>query len=397
MVTPHPVVTNMASQLMCLEQGCSHNREKKKPNKTLEMIQCTVCWQWYHEDCVGIKKDTPIGSWPCPLCRLMPSHVKILTESISSLMTNVSTLITKMNDMQKTCDASLLKLNTLQTKYDELETENADLRTTIKTLKDQIENKKKEVFTEGNCCHLVIGDSIIRSIDENKLVNTSVKCIPGADTADVMHKMNELDDIYMDVTICVGSNDCKNEDFEPAAVTSTYRQLVTQATEKVSDASKVVIVSVPPRNDSQENHERVKLLNASLCDLADESGATFINNDPTFTLQDGSPNDGYLLRDGLHLNNMGTNKLAKNMKLKMKNKNGDVCKDMRSNPVRPNMTGPNNNQWQTRTQHRRVASSQNCWNCGERNHISKNCRFGRPIRCNKCHAMGHKAKFCKSM
>ena len=35
-----------------------------------------------------------------------------------------------------------------------------------------------------------------------------------------------------------------------------------------------------------------------------------------------------------------------------------------------------------------------CWFCAEENHISKNCRHGMKIQCNKCLDFGHKAKFC---
>ena len=35
-----------------------------------------------------------------------------------------------------------------------------------------------------------------------------------------------------------------------------------------------------------------------------------------------------------------------------------------------------------------------CWYCGESNHVSKNCRHGDYILCNKCNEYGHKAKHC---
>ena len=33
-----------------------------------------------------------------------------------------------------------------------------------------------------------------------------------------------------------------------------------------------------------------------------------------------------------------------------------------------------------------------CWFCGERGHVSKNCRHGKPIRCLSCGTLGHKQK-----
>ena len=127
----------------------------------------------------------------------------------------------------------------------------------------------------------------------------------------------------------MGTNACaKENDFVAGASTDTYCQIITTAKEKVQDVSKVKAVSIPPRSDNTSNQERVASLNASLCALAQQTGAKFINNDPAFLLQDGSPNDGYLHQDGVHLNLNGTNRLAKNMGLLAKNQcKGNVCKD----------------------------------------------------------------------
>ena len=36
----------------------------------------------------------------------------------------------------------------------------------------------------------------------------------------------------------------------------------------------------------------------------------------------------------------------------------------------------------------------NCWNCGEKNHTRRNCRFTHPIKCYSCQYVGHKSKSC---
>ena len=46
-----------------------------------------------------------------------------------------------------------------------------------------------------------------------------------------------------------------------------------------------------------------------------KSGVTFISNDKSFRLADGQPNDGYLCKDGLHLNYRGTSRLIDNLRL----------------------------------------------------------------------------------
>ena len=43
----------------------------KRSGKQHDMIQCSVCAQWYHTDCVGLKKRRP--SW-CLAMHLMSTH-----------------------------------------------------------------------------------------------------------------------------------------------------------------------------------------------------------------------------------------------------------------------------------------------------------------------------------
>ena len=55
----------------------------------------------------------------------------------------------------------------------------------------------------------------------------------------------------------------------------------------------------------------------------------FVCSIPSFTLSDGSTNDGYLLRDGVHLTKAAMHRVAKNIGLKAKDATADVCDDGR--------------------------------------------------------------------
>ncbi len=59
----------------------------------------------------------------------------------------------------------------------------------------------------------------------------------------------------------------------------------------------------------------------------------FVDSSPSFMLGDGSINDGYLLTDGVHLTKPAMNKLAKNLKLKIKDKVEGVCKNKHTPPT----------------------------------------------------------------
>ena len=50
----------------------------------------------------------------------------------------------------------------------------------------------------------------------------------------------------------------------------------------------------------------------------DDIGTEFIDNDPSFYLQDGTINDKYLLPDGVHLSRAATNKLVNSLKLQLR-------------------------------------------------------------------------------
>ncbi|KAJ8018331.1 2'-5'-oligoadenylate synthase 3 [Holothuria leucospilota] len=39
-------------------------------------------------------------------------------------------------------------------------------------------------------------------------------------------------------------------------------------------------------------------------------------------------------------------------------------------------------------------SNRGCYNCGERNHITRSCRYDFPVECRSCGRKGHKEKFC---
>ena len=120
---------------------------------------------------------------------------------------------------------------------------------------------------------------------------------------------------------------------------------------------------------------------------------------PSFTLGDGSVNDGYLHRDGVHLTHAAVNQLAKNLRLKKRNDASGVCSgERRSQHQHPHPpTAPSHGgdaEWTTvryrGRQARQVpgATRASCYFCGEEGHTKDTFRHGRPIECNTCHRPG---------
>ena len=150
-------------------------------------------------------------------------------------------------------------------------------------------------------------------------------------------------------------------------------------------------------------------------------------------LSDGSTNDGYYTKDGIHLTTKGQEKLCQKLLIVKKPGVDTYCapgprnnrRDAHSQSSRrhedPVQQGDRDDGWQTvrggwrshgKEQHRRhdarnsYTSHQNqryredneynddpaCYNCGETNHRVNRCRYSYPLVCRECGETGHKAK-----
>ena len=390
--------------------SCKYDGKEKRGTKKLEMLRCCICMHLFHYECMQLKDDTNV-IWNCNSCRLLPSNISKLLCEITHMRDNIQSLITKQHESQES-------LKKIETKCDDLTKENTALRTQVTSLSQQLQQKVWQGFTNNDGQSLLIGDSLIRNIDEQKLMRTQVTSLPGAKVSDVLKHLNDNNHDYNNIVCCVGTNDCSSEDFNADVVTKTYKDIVETAKTKVNDPKCIKLVSIPPRSDSKKYQERVDTVNACLATIAVDDGLTFINNDPTFKLGDGTPNDGYLINDGLHLNDQGTNRLVKNMQLRVSHKvvNGNIVKNKkRQNPQASYNRQDADNEWKEVRRRRPIRQHQRdhhspdrhmngsgerssgnrvCWYCGEANHVSINCRHGQKICCYVCQGFGHKAKNC---
>ena len=163
--------------------------------------------------------------------------------------------------------------------------------------------------------------------------------------------------------------------------------------------------------------------------LCKEKAATFADNTPSFTLSDGSVNDGYLLPDGVHLTRTAVDRVVKNLRLPVKGPTRGVTasqqKPRQSQTARAERRPPRAQEvedegWQKvrRRSHPVLASHEHapsrqhavlllshrtstpprgntqCYFCGESGHVKDSCRHGHRVECNTCGGLGHKAKFC---
>ena len=388
---------------------CKHERKEKKEDDIIPCLQCSHCGHWYHFDCINLAKDDYNGIWPSYSCRKVPRFVVEMKQSIDTI---ISTL-------QKAVESSSEAIKLITKKCESLENENKDLRSQINVLGKQLQQKFTPCCSEqSNKPSLLVGDSLLRDVESSRLHKTDVTSLPSAKVKDVLQYLKNDKGTYQHIYICAGTNDCSSPDFDGENVTKTYQDLVATAKERVVNVENITISSIPPRTDDDEAQKRIEIINANLSTIATDAGTQFVNQDNTFKLHNGTPNDGYLVSDGKHLSFKGTNKLCLNMKIPLNsNANGDVCKRKNQrtlNKASSNETSErkensdqswqvvrNRKRWsprKTQSNSQRQSSTREstarCWNCSETNHMASQCKFGGPIRCHTCGASGHKSKFC---
>ena len=166
--------------------------------------------------------------------------------------------------------------------------------------------------------------------------------------------------------------------------------------------------SVCPRLKTADITNKIDAVNAGLVTLCADKKVIFADSTPSFTLGDGSVNDGYLHRDGIHLTHAAVNRLAKSLRLKKRNDASGVCSGERKpqyqHPHPPTALNHGGDaEWTTVRRRgrpsvsaRRVSGSTRVsfHFCGDESLSKKNCGHGRPIVCHACQRPVHKSKLC---
>ena len=220
-----------------------------------DMVRCCSCEAWFHEKCISETEEFVPGIWACFTCRRMPSQVAELSQKVVSLIDTVNALTRALAIISANHEETLLKTTAI---HDKLLYENAELR---KQIADSHQNTSSEQWKHFPKAHgtVVLGSSIIRDIDPNKLVATKCVCISGGLIKDVQ---TELDNFPSQcqlsrAVLVIGGNDCDNSgaDGDVTDILDQYKDLINTA-KSIANSKSIVNLDDPFWKTVQSKHKR---------------------------------------------------------------------------------------------------------------------------------------------
>ena len=394
------------SDVHCLEKGCKFGRKDTSDD---DMLRCCLCCTWFHLKCVNLSSEER-GVWPCPKCRKISKNITALDTKLDLLLNTVKQSMDSMKALEAKYRATETELEKSKNECVELQEENKGLRGKVSELTNKIEKTLMEHLNK-NKSSLLIGDSIIKSIDPQKLNNTQVIAFQDAKVSDLSKKLDESEKSYSKVYICAGNSNCAANPMDTDIFQRDFKELIEIAKTKVMSHGDIMISSVPPRTDSSDKMKNVESANQVLENLTRENGTSFVNADAVLKLGDGSICEAFLNDEGSALNDAGVLKMIKKLHVPVKPEfETNIFKSRQLTAQekqdswqiqRPRRKSQNQHHQRHQTKqggnfsHPRgddMSTSKMCGFCGESNHSEDRCRYGEPVTCYTCGGKGHKAK-----
>ena len=280
---------------LCLGQNCQLQDQENG-----DIVRCILCYVRHHIVCVGIKKTEMKQPWTCPKCRTLTKTVHELKQDLASL----STTQTQMLELLKTMTEKAASEHEMRKKAED---EVVSLKTQLDEARKQI-TENQPIVSEpkpNKKTTLLLGTSLIRNVDPDKLANCQVVAKGGAKIDAVQDALEKLpeEDTFNEIIVVAGSIDIEEKTVDEVVV--DYQSLSVSASNRTD---KLSICSVLPRTDKNLS-EKTRLLNEKLEKVCNDEGHNFINLNETFLLMNGTPNKAFLSPDGLHLSQSGVENL----------------------------------------------------------------------------------------
>ena len=172
---------------------------------------------------------------------------------------------------------------------------------------------------------LVIGSSIIKEIDEQRLSRYGSYCRvlskSGGRIKDISEMVTNIEDHNLApekinwIFICVGGNDISNtrSKHKFRSLNIDYAELLIKTKRTFTNANIVSFNIIPRAQKDIRIYRRTMEMNRNIRRLCKLLGATYIDNYNDFLGRDGSLNPRLYKRDGVHLDRHGNTLLAREM------------------------------------------------------------------------------------
>ena len=293
-------------------------------------LRCILCNVWHHNECVNEEETDMI--WSCPSCSKSMSLIEDMHKGMKDMQNTqqqLMQLVIDVKDELKT-EKELRKnteeeLDRMRGQFKELVEEMTNHRMLKDTLHPNPSSNdiKSDTFVKLDpkltpppppAKTLLIGTSLLRNVDPQKLVNCEIISKGGAKVDDVSKTLASLDPKkkYKEIIIFAGSIDIESAPLSD--VLNSFKAFTVCATDR---SDKVVISSVLPRTDKSMK-DKLYELNKDLMAMCNSDGHTFLDQDPTFHLLNGDVNSLLLHADGLHLSKAGVDSIIKSCGLTTK-------------------------------------------------------------------------------
>ena len=241
--------------------------------------------------------------------------------------------------------------------------------------------------------HLVISDSAMKNFVANDTDQLHIMQDRDMSFDKAMQALSDCSkESYSNITLVVGANDCAGDaPIDDISHKLTQTQTIHHAKTMVKGGS-VKVSSILPCLNNTKVQAKIDEVNSAAYSICNELKVEYIQNDPSFRLADGDVNEGFYTDDGKHLNQAGSRKLAKTLKLehKVDISMGQPWKSVppKNKPMPPKQAQP------ASRKPPRLQQKAPCYNCGENNHTSNICKFRKRVTCYSCGAQGHKGHNC---
>lgn len=380
------------------DENCIGEKCDRQQNKT-DMLQCAWCSRFYHTECIGVTKKAKTLPFSCLKCRLIPMNIDKILQQVNSIVKSNKELQDEVTSLKGELVAMKNENKTIR---ENIATMNVELQRlnwgNFRGSKENQNTTDTSVMTKCSEKELVLGDSMLKFIDEAKLEDTKLVVIPGASIEKMTEELNkpQYHGVNLDrVTIMAGTTELQElAEEEDEGVNNEllqkYKQLISSAK---AIAKNVAVSSICPRQDNCS--QKVAPFNAGLEGLCQDNECVFVDHTKTFTLADNTINDGYLVGGvGPYLTKAGLNKVAKNFKLKLKENITDVTRSFNGRNER-NVPHHRRDDQSVRRNVQGVRFNKNgCVLCNEEGHNASTCfhKTRGPVICRTCNIPGHKSK-----